>query len=226
MGSNGVRSVASANGDDDDGDDADRELEVVRSVDRRLSPTTRRDPLLVSLQRHEDAGLVSEVLPIREHRGGAMVVRSQVSVGIDQRICLAWDVPHRCFAGGYRLLGFRRTDGFAAEAARHDLAAHGAKIIDARTNDAKEELLAEGEYFYTFLLYRTTFLGCFEQTGDLVQFSERIPSAKYAIGRLEDTLKARELERKLLRLADKQRKTGTPEPEAQDFARLLAAQPE
>ena len=223
MGSNVVRRVTGRNGDDGDDDDGDRP-----SVDRRLVSASRRDPLSVSLQRHAEAGLVSEVLPVRDHRGHFVVIRSQVSVGIDQRICLAWDVPAHYFLQGYRLLGFRRTDGFAPEEQRNDLAAHGAKIIDARASDVKEELLAEGEYFYTFLLYRKVLLGCFHDTVELVQFSERIPSAKHAIGRLEDTLRARELEQKLLRMAkmiseegaDHEKRFGS----GVDFAKVLAEQ--
>ncbi|CAN5716941.1 hypothetical protein BH10ACI4_BH10ACI4_38920 [soil metagenome] len=149
---------------------------------------THRDPLAISLG---DAGVAVEVLPERSHPGKRFIVRSQLSIGIDQRICLSWD-----FVGGsarsYRILGFRRTNGFAPERSRWDLAEHGIKIIDSTEPSSKVEHLAEGEYFYTFVL-RRSLLGLADVTRDLVQFSEVIPSAQHVIHRLQDTIQARTL---------------------------------
>lgn len=165
----------------------------------------RRDPLSVSIQPMEAAGLVTEILDARTHKGKLITITSQVSVGIDQRIRLAWSVPSKYYGAGYRLLGFRRSDSFAADDAGGELAVHGLKIIDARNDGEKEEHVGEGECFYTFLLYGTAFLGCIALIDDIVQFSEMIPSAKHAIHRLEDTLKARTLVNKLMSMSEHHR---------------------
>ena len=228
-------------GDTGDHEGANGNGNVNRSGKRELIARSRRDPMSLSLRRVEQAGLVTEVHPVRDHHGEAMTVSSQVSVGIDQRICIAWSVPPKLFAAGYRLLGYRRTDGFPPEEYRRNLSACGTKIVEARTNAVKEELLPEGEYFYTFLLYSGTWHNWWAYWADVVQFSELMPSAKYAIERMKETYTARKLERKLLRLGretaaeegeieadqeaqaahgavDGQRSIGT------DFARLLAEQ--
>lgn len=164
---------------------------------------SRRDPLAISLG---DAGVAVEVLPEREHRGDRFVVRSQLAIGIDQRISLSWELT-RVSSRGWRILGFRRTEGFAPEQSRWDLGAHGLKIIDSAETSSKVEHLGEGEYFYTFVLRRNLW-GLADVTRELIQFSEVIPSAKHVIRRLEDTIHARKLLAELAAMVRREQNQG------------------
>lgn len=170
-----------------------------RSSDMDSVIARRRDPLAIPL---DNAGITMEVLPERTHPGSRFLVRSQLAIGIDQRISLSWAFIGG--SGGYRVLGFRRTLGFAPEEVRWDLTQHGMKIIDSTEAASKVEHLGEGEYFYTFVL-RKRVLGLAEVTRDLVQFSEVIPSAKHVIQRLQDTIQARKLLGELAAMVKRER---------------------
>ncbi len=218
MGTSRVWRRAGGNGDDDQADDRaeahgnngerhrgeDERDANAEFVPKRVAP---RDPLVLSLQKLEEVGLVTDLQEPREHHGRIVRVTSQLAVGVDQRIRLCWEVPPEYYRDGYRLMAFRRTDGFTPEDKPKSLAAHGTKILEARADGTKDEILSEGEYFYTFVLHKS-YLGLVSVDKDLVRFSERLPGAKYAIERLQDTYDARRLIGKLLKQSESIRKLG------------------
>ena len=132
--------------------------------------------------------------PVTRHKDG-LTVTSQKSLGVDPRILLTWDVQYRYWADGYRLMGFRSTTGFAPEEHPENLSAHGQMILEELADGSLEERLPEGMYFYTFVLHKRAFFKVFEGMS-IVRFSETIPSAKTAIGRIEDHMTLEQLKEK------------------------------
>jgi hypothetical protein len=128
-----------------------------------------------------------DLLPARIHRAGGIFVSSQLSLGIDPRLFLSWAVLPRYWAAGHTLLVFRSTSGFCAERHPDDLNRHGALIVETAADDRHEERLAEGTYYYTFVLHKNCLLGLAEKVS-VLRFSETIPSAKVAVGRIKDRI--------------------------------------
>jgi hypothetical protein len=120
-------------------------------------------------------------------------VTSQKCLGVDPRILVTWDVEDHLWKAGFRLLGFRSSDGFAPDEHTETLSEHGQMILDEVANGNLVERLAEGTYFYTFVLRLRKYFGCFEWL-TVVRFSETIPSARTAIGRIEDQRKLQQLQ--------------------------------
>jgi len=144
----------------------------------------------------EDDGAIQnadDVLPPVARRKDGLSVTSQKCLGVDPRILLSWQADFRYWSEGYRLLGFRSATGFAPEQHPEKLADHGQMILEETADGCLEERLSEGTHFYTFVLYRRKFLGLFENMS-VVRFSETIPSARVAIGRIEDQRKLQQLQ--------------------------------
>jgi hypothetical protein len=134
-----------------------------------------------------------EYRPAVSRRGDGFSVTSQVNLGINPRVLLAWNVRPDWFAQGYKLLGFRSTTGFAPTDRPEDLTAHGQMFLEEAANGSVEQALPEGTYYYTFLLFRMGFFKFKRWLSDPLRFSETISSAKTAIGRIEDHIKLEQL---------------------------------
>jgi hypothetical protein len=91
-------------------------------------------------------------------------------------------------------LGFRSATGFAPELRPKDLSAHGQMILEEMANGSLDDRLPEGTHFYTFVLHKPICFDCFEIMAGPVRFSESIPSARTAIGRIEDQVRLRQLQ--------------------------------
>lgn len=156
------------------------------------------NPLGLALGELSETGIATTTLTSKRHVGSHLTVLSQLSVGIDQRLRIGWVAPIDMLNQGYRVLGFRRTDGFAKYRSVEDLSLHGVKIIDAAHCDVRDEIVTPGEYFYTFVFVKTGWFLSHE--ADVVQFSERIPSGEHVINRLRETVEAQKLVQELLKL--------------------------
>jgi hypothetical protein len=131
--------------------------------------------------------------PVKRQADGLTVV-CRANVGVDPGVLIQWNVAPPHWAKRFRLLGFRSTTGLAANRRTRNLDEHGQLIIDEQALGGQlEERLPEGTYFYTFLLHRPVLCGMREELSDPVRFSETIPSARTAIGRVEDRLKLQQL---------------------------------
>jgi hypothetical protein len=131
-------------------------------------------------------------LPERIHPGNGISVRSRLSLGIDPKLRIAWNVDVRYWHEGYTLMVFHSTSSFSPKKYPDDLNLHGQLIIEATHDAERVEHPPEGTHFYTFVLHKPGFLGLWE-TNSLVRFSETIPTAKIAIGRLEDKRRLEDL---------------------------------
>jgi hypothetical protein len=130
--------------------------------------------------------------PIETHRTQSMTVESQLSWGIDPKVSLAWTVEPAFWRRGFKLMVFRSTTGFCPDENPADLNSHGALITEKRHDGTSDERVAEGTYFYTFVLCKRHWHGLTRST-DILRFSLNIPSAKVAIGRIQDQRALREL---------------------------------
>src|SRR5205807_2341321 len=106
----------------------------------------------------------------------------------DPRILLAWNVRWKYWSNGYKLLGFRSTTGFASHERPEDLSAHGQMFLEETADGSVEQSLPEGTYYYTFILHREGIFRWSRVLSDPLRFSEVIPSARTAIGRIEDQI--------------------------------------
>jgi hypothetical protein len=131
------------------------------------------------------------VAPVTRHADG-LSVTSEKSLGADPSVLLTWNVEHQLWQDGFRLLGFRSATSFAPEKYSRDFSAHGQMILEETADGQLEEHLPEGTHFYTFVLYKKHFLRLMESIA-VVRFSEMIPTARTAIGRIEDQLKLQQL---------------------------------
>src|SRR5258708_4869177 len=90
----------------------------------------------------------NDVVPARRHRNGTIFVESQVVLGIEPKLYLAWSVVPRFWAKGFTLMVFRSTTGFCPQKCPDDLNEHGQMIVEARENSRYEEHPPEGTYYY------------------------------------------------------------------------------
>src|SRR5437016_10662975 len=142
---------------------------------------------------HEPA---SDLLPAKTHSAGGVCVRSQVALGIEPKLFLSWAVPASYWSAGYNLLVFHSISGFCPEKEPEDLNRHGQLIIETNRDASYEGHPDEGTHFYTFLLHKKIFFGWFEDPTAIVPFSETIPSARVAIGRIRNKLELEEMRRR------------------------------
>jgi len=157
-----------------------------------MNPVVRR---LDADQAAIDAQFVQssdEQPPPAVYNAKGLSVTSQKFLGIDPRVILTWHVPSRYWSAGYQLLGFRSNTGFAPQKYPKNLSAHGQMFLEVSANGSVKDALAEGAYFYTFVLYKRRLLGVFESMS-IVRFSEGVPSATTAISRIEQQLALRNL---------------------------------
>jgi hypothetical protein len=110
------------------------------------------------------------------------------SLGVQPKVLLTWTVPYELWREKFKLLVFSSTTGFAPDPETHVLSEHGHLILEERADGSLEELLPEGTHFYTFLLHRRRWFRL-RESWCMVRFSETIPSAKTAVGRIEDQVK-------------------------------------
>jgi hypothetical protein len=134
-----------------------------------------------------------QYLPAIERRIEGLLVTSRKTLGADPGVLLTWNVDYQYWANGYRLMGFRSATGFAPELHPKDLSAHGQMILEETADGSLDDRLPEGTHFYTFVLHKPICFGCFEIMAGPVRFSESIPSARTAIGRIEDQVRLQQL---------------------------------
>jgi hypothetical protein len=142
----------------------------------------------------ELAGVSGELLPLRTHVDDGLTVQSQLSLGVAPRLSLSWTVDYSYWTDGHRLLVFHSTSGFSAERDPDELSKHGQLIVDTTTDGSHDMQPGEGAHFYTFLLHKKYF-GLVESFS-VVRFSETVPTAKIAIGRIRDKMELDDLLRR------------------------------
>jgi hypothetical protein len=130
-----------------------------------------------------------------ERKGEKLTIRTQKCLGVQPHLLIEWEVPYHHWSEGFKLLGFRSNSGFASDTKPKDLSAHGQLILEETANGSRQECLPEGTYYYTFLLRKKCM---FHSDFTIpVRFSETIPSAKTAIGRIEDQMRLTALQEEL-----------------------------
>jgi hypothetical protein len=77
--------------------------------------------------------------------------------------------------------------GFCPRKYPIDLNEHGRLIIEANHDGFHEEMPTEGNHYFTFVLHKRILLGLTERLS-VLRFSETVPSAKVAIGRIKDQI--------------------------------------
>lgn len=120
--------------------------------------------------------------------GDHIAVLSHLRLGIYPGIRLEWSIDPSELLRHPTLLAFRSATGFSDKDDPDDLKVHGQMILETTSDGEMEEHLPEGTYYYTFLLRRPGLLGLWEKRSKPLRFQEVIPSAKVAIGRLQDQL--------------------------------------
>ncbi len=145
--------------------------------------------------RHESPDQSDKVLAPRIHRNDEIEVESQLSLGLEPTLRLTWNVNHTYWADGFRLLVFRSETGFSAEQYPEDFTKHGQLIIETTHNDSVRERPTEGTHYYTFLLYKKSYLRLLEKMATL-RISELVPSAQVGLGRMKDQLELRAMIRR------------------------------
>jgi hypothetical protein len=126
-------------------------------------------------------------LPARSHQGNGFIVASQLTVDVEPRLSLAWRVEQWYWNDGFTLLVFHSTAGFCPQQYPDDLNLHGRLIIETREDATFAQVPEEGSHFFTFVLHKKVFLGLREKLS-VLRFSEIVPSAKVAIGRIKDRI--------------------------------------
>jgi len=134
----------------------------------------------------------NEQLPPRTHQGNGIVVASQLTLGVEPRLALAWSVDIRHWVDGFTLFVFHSTKEFSPQQYPDELLLHGQLIIETRENGEFTQVPEEGTHFFTFILHKKTLFGLREKMSAL-RFSEIVPSAKVAIGRIKDRLELQQL---------------------------------
>jgi hypothetical protein len=142
----------------------------------------------------ELAGAGGELLLPRTHIDDGLSVQSQLSLGVAPRLTLSWAVDYGHWTDGCRLLVFHSTSEFSSELYPDDLSQHGRLIIDTTADGSRDEQPSEGTHFYTFVL-RKEYFGLVEGLS-VVRFSETVPTAKIAIGRIRDKMELDDLLRR------------------------------
>ena len=167
---------------------------VTKEARLAMKPTVRRvETALARVSASEAAiGNVEGYQPAVKRGQAGLYVTSEKCLGADPRVLLTWEVGFTYWWRGYHLMGFRSGSGFSPDPHPDNLSEHGLMILDETRNGSREERLPEGTHFYTFVLYKRGFLGIREYMS-VLRFSETIPSAKTAIGRIEDQLKLQQL---------------------------------
>jgi hypothetical protein len=133
-----------------------------------------------------------DYLPVVKRQDKELTVSSQLRLGMQPAMFASWEVPSWCWRDGFRLMIFRSATGFAPDRRAKDLSTHGQLIREEATDGTFEEHLPEGTHYYTYLLHRKGLL--FEHMC-IVRFSETVPSAKVAIGRMKDVMELQRLSR-------------------------------
>ncbi len=127
------------------------------------------------------------VLPVRTHHGDGIFVESQLSLGVEPTLHLAWAIVPSYWRKGFTLLVFRSSNGFSPEKHPEDLNRHGQLVIETTCDGRHTERPEEGSHYFTFLLQRRCFFGLVENIA-MVRFSECVPSAKVGLGRIRDQI--------------------------------------
>jgi hypothetical protein len=135
------------------------------------------------------------LLPERIHRGSGMFVKSQVELGIEPKLYLSWAVIPSNWAKGYTLLVFHSMSGFSTERYPDDLNRHGQLVIETAQDETRVIHPAEGTHYYSFILHKKCLLGFAEKMA-VLRFSESVPSAAVAIGRIRSKLEFEEMIRR------------------------------
>ncbi len=175
------------------------------------------NPLGISLEKLEEVGITTTALAPNKNIGKHLQVYSRLHVGIDQRLRLGWIAPLEMLQNGWRILAFRRTDGFSPVKRPENLSMYGQKILDTESCDMKDEWLPPGEYFYTFILFKPGWL--INRFADVIEFVERIPTGEQVIARLKEASEGQKLIQELLRLHGIPNKAAQSQPKAgQSFA--------
>lgn len=130
--------------------------------------------------------------PTESHQSEFLTVRSNLLLGVQPKLHLEWEAQADLWKQGFKLMVFRNSTGFCPDENPEDVARHGTLIIEKRHNGFADERLAEGTYFYTFVLFKTD-LFRITQTTHVVRFSVVVPSAKVALERIRDRAQLREL---------------------------------
>jgi hypothetical protein len=138
----------------------------------------------------------ADALPARVHSNSGLSVTSNLSLGIDPKLRLAWQVDKRAWEAGYSLLVFHSMGGFSKLKHTPELADHGNLIIETMQDGSYELRPPEGTHFYTFVLQRQYIFGMLRWTRSVVRFSETVPTAKVAIGRIKDKMELQDLLRR------------------------------
>ena len=132
-----------------------------------------------------------DIAPI-ERRGEGLVLHTTTTRGVQPSIQLAWEVESWYWHNGYRLLGFRSTSSFSSDSKPKKLAEHGQKFLEESSDGSREDYLAEGTYYFTFLLCAQGYFK--NNVCEPVRFSETIPSASTVIARVENELRILQLQ--------------------------------
>jgi hypothetical protein len=125
-----------------------------------------------------------------------MSVASQLCLGVEPRLSLAWRVDHRLWDTGYSLLVFESLTGLCSERYPQDLNRHGSLIVETTEDSTFEYVPTEGPHYFTFLLHKKCFIPIWEKIG-VVRFAEIVPSAKVAIGRIRDQLELQDMRHRI-----------------------------
>jgi hypothetical protein len=133
-----------------------------------------------------------DLQPVETHRSDNITVESQLSLGIQPKLYLTWHVEPSLWQQGCKLMVFHSTESFCPDERPEDLTRHGALVIEKRHDGNCEERLTEGNHFYTGVLSKLHLFGLFRST-EILRFRVNVPSAKVAIGRLQDVRTLREL---------------------------------
>jgi hypothetical protein len=126
-------------------------------------------------------------LPTRRHQAAGIFIESQLTLDVEPRLHIAWAVIPRYWSKGYTLMVFRSTTGFSPEKYPEDLNKHGQLIIETNRDAFHDECPEEGTHYFTFVLHKKVLLGLTEKIS-ILRFSETVPSAKVAIGRIKDQI--------------------------------------
>jgi hypothetical protein len=100
---------------------------------------------------------------------------------------LAWRVEQWYWNSGFTHLVFRNTTGFCRQQDPEDLNLHGRLIIETREDATFTQVPEKGTHFFTLVLRKKVLLGLREKLS-VLRFSEMVPPAKVAIGRIEERI--------------------------------------
>lgn len=133
-----------------------------------------------------------EFLAPRLFQDGALVVQSQLAVGIRPELHVAWRAPTKYWRKGFRFMLFHSTRGFSPKRYPEDLVEHGQLIVEAMRDDRHVVYPDEGTQFYAGVLHKEWRWWGTEALA-IARFSEMIPSAQVALARIRAQLELQEL---------------------------------